>query len=115
MDNELLHELATFLREASPVVWEAARRQVLSETIGGFIWGLLWLGCAVGCGFLARWLWWKWHDRSKDYELEILGFCLVVAVGAFFLLIALTLSMGAFGRIINPDFYAIKALLLLVR
>jgi hypothetical protein len=103
--------LFEFVETASPVVWAAARRQVLVLIIQNTIWATLLL---IATGIMARASVWATKEARKERYSADAWVVLTITcalTGIFTLLVTIICINSVIGQVINPDYYAIEALL----
>lgn len=115
MEKELLERLIDFVEGASPVVWEAAMKQVQVSLIQSLMWVVFFIISASVCFYLGRWQW-KWYKelteggrRGRGDDHDAMAVVLWI-IAAFLLIVAFMGIVSSLGRIINPEYYAIKEL-----
>jgi hypothetical protein len=106
--EEATRSLIEFVEKASPVIWEAGKREVVSSVVVSTMWLIL---IGVGLYFLFRVTKKWWDSVEKAYKSDgdkqlILGMSITLFI-ILLVVMAITLS-GMLARIINPDYYAIK-------
>lgn len=116
IEQELI-ELIKQLKELSPVVWEAAMRQVQVDLYHNIFWLIAWVIILVTCGSQS----WKmakvsWILEKDDYQGEVWG--VVWPVLCLFTIIAVLFIAGTAYNILcywlNPEWAAIQKILELV-
>lgn len=107
--TELLQELIEFLREASPMVWEAMVRQVYVEAAQNAIWTIASIVLMVW-GYLTYMRGYTMHEEDEESDGEWIQFIggLILALGFVFTIIT---GFEAVVRLVNPNYYAIKLIL----
>ena len=105
--DEALKLLVEFVRTASPVIWEAAYRQVYVKVFNGTL-GLLFFS-------VVYIIWLKFANWIRSEEPDGIDADVAKWVGTLvYLGVFLMIASGQINRLINPDYYAIKILLSLV-
>ncbi len=120
MEDELvgvLGKLVEFVENASPVIWEAAQRQVLVNVVRTSVWAVaLALVCGVSI-YLARKLYKKsLAEESNKKSSDLRDASIIVSVSAVLLTGAvIALVNNVVGYLLNPTYYAIENILSMVR
>lgn len=118
--TEVLAELISFIKTASPEIWAIVRRQVIVEGLQLTFWAIIFAIGAVAGGKLTKVLQVRIEKRfgdddkrhySSNYGDAAIGVVAVAVVAITCGIVSLGLLSGAAGRFINPDYYAIKLLL----
>jgi hypothetical protein len=124
MDETIIQKLIDFIETASPVVWEAAYRQVYVEAISNFLVFLGLVALSVICyryftefrdesirlnKILDETNGYTGGTRSKRDDANIASVFFAVCI-VLFAGISVFIIGGVIGRVINPDYYAIKIL-----
>ncbi len=128
MEEELtgmLSKLVDFVESASPVIWEAAQRQVVADIVSSMVWVIVCLILVIALVWLARWSYATlkqmaeenkgagyYSMRNEDgfaFAFVSSGIGAVIAAIIFFALITDIAKM-----VINPTYYAIENILTLV-
>ena len=101
--DEILKALMEFLKEASPVAWNALVRQVYATAVLH----VFWAGVATGGGVIL----WKIAPRFGEYmdDKGARHFTTGVAVVLFFISLIFVSMAGM--KFYNPDYYAIRIIL----
>lgn len=114
MNEDLILKLIEFLEGASPILWEAAVRQVWLGALGRTLWALLCGGITAALIPFAIYSVRRYRQANGfnwwDFTAGIAG----VLAFAFFLL-TLGLLQEAVGFVLNPTYYAIVNLTKLVK
>lgn len=123
---DILEKLVQFVETASPVIWQAAMRQVYVNAVSYLVWGVVFLALTVVAVYVVRRIYRTRHEiqakkeatraaggyyygRDED-ENEITA--ILAAIGAIaFGITALGLAQAGIARFVNPTFYAIRLLL----
>lgn len=111
--EEAIGKLIEFIESASPVMWESARTQVISDVVSSLIWAIAALLLAVLFYISGKYAW----GVSKESKYDE-GSWIVASASAYFLaaitgLIALGPLTSAIKMLINPTYYAIQNLVAL--
>lgn len=117
----ILGELIELVQATAPALWAMARRQVMAYHVSNTLWGAFFFLVAIALGLVARYskrLWAKEEVRSaydyNDWTPENTEAAACVGIVG-----ALVVGILCFHKVvmysINPDYYAIKVLLELVR
>lgn len=119
--EEIVLRLISLLEDASPALWDMARRQVYASVVQAVLVAFLFLVLSVVFwrfkGFSAKRTtlahsedrWFKseeWHTGSSIISGIAASFCLFLAFIIFIMIV---------GHLMNPDYYALRALLDIVR
>ena len=110
--NELLEKLGTtldrlqgFISENAPMVWQLYLKQQWIDAILLLIGGMLGFGV---CFFLVRLMYKKWEDWNDKIIFPILGVLITFIIGMVFF-------FDGIRTILNPEYFALKSLLTLVK
>jgi hypothetical protein len=114
MMEELIAKLVELVESASPELWEIAQRQVLANIVTKVIWAVVPLIIFVVLLFLARICWRQSKEDKYNEDEWISGAIVLVVVSIGFMVFALTKINYIISAMINPKYYAIKALLDLI-
>ena len=101
--DEILKALMEFLKEASPMVWNALVRQVYAQAVGYIVGAVLALTVSIALWLSGPRFAEAVCDDGAKYHLR------AFALGIF--LISVGLSVSAWMRFYNPDYYAIQIIL----
>lgn len=115
-------ELAKWVSNAAPQLWEIARRQTLVRFWQN-VFGVVLSVAVFGLAWWISRLWKKdkathdaaqhdWHTNDFEGYWYITGIIMVVVAG---LCVLIPCFLSALGYVINPEYYAIKILLELVK
>ena len=105
--DTLLQELIVFLKEASPVVWEALMKQVYAIGVGRIVWSLLALAFIFGLIKFAKYAT-KKAENDRDWkDSDVFLYC----IAAMFFIAFVAMAMSAIMQFYNPEYYAIKLIL----
>jgi len=114
-----LGKVTNFVEQVSPLIWETTVAQAKLEAIVNLFWGALLLGFAVVGTFTAKWSI-KKHQleknvdpRSYNDEWSMLSALVICCVAVAFIAGGTLLSAG-FKMALNPEYYAIQKLLLVL-
>ena len=119
MDEEIgkiLAELVEFVRNATPVIWEAAYRQVYVIAIYQAITSLVcfaiaWLVISHGSKL--------WNDKPEKqayhYDAYVAWSYIIRGVAMIFVILAIIFGSSVIGPLVNPEYYALRQLLLIVK
>lgn len=118
--DKLLTELINMVKNAAPALWAIARRQVLVESIEWAIGFVFFVGLCV-----LLLIWWKhinaWK-RSEDFggysddaEYDTQKWIIIAMSVLMACINVLVILPEVYGRLINPDYYAIYVLIRLVK
>ena len=111
MENELL-QLIEILETASPTVWAIARHQVLVVLIQSAIWLIAFIIATYICTRLAFHF---WKESKKDARN---AHDITVILMSMFAVIACLVALEFLGRVVgaavNPDFCAVRQILLIL-
>lgn len=114
--EQLFQELINLVKTASPMLWEMAHRQLIVQSIIDTIMIGFVVGIAVLMNGKRTWVMNKakenryWEDEIKATYWSIFVISSLVATAVTLINIS-----ELVGRLINPDFYAIKILMDFVR
>ena len=112
--ESVLLELMDLVKNTAPALWEVALRQVGADAMELFIIFAALVGLAFASWRVNRWCSKKLDDKGYDFDLatgrgiSLISMCFI----AFVSLMPLT---KAIKYLINPDYYAIKILLELLK
>ena len=119
MEDELvgiLGKLIDFVENASPVIWEAAQRQVVANIASGALWAIVWVVVLYGSFRLGGFLWTKGKEADLlDEDFIYAGSICAYACSVAFGFVALHLGISVVKMAINPAYYAIENILSMVR
>jgi hypothetical protein len=106
--EQAIVSLIEFVEKASPIIWEAGRRQVTSSIVTSTIWLIL---ISVGLYVLVRVTKEWWNNLSEPFKKDgdkqfILGLLITVIISGIVIIAFIITGMAS--RIINPDYYAIR-------
>lgn len=110
MEKEILENMdkvVSFIEESSPVVWEAVyKQQLIDACIGIFTFFL-----SIAITIFAIYVWknepeWALNDIGDN----IIGFILLIISLISIIATTLILFLMAIPRLLNPTYFAIKAL-----
>ena len=101
--DEILKALMEFLKEASPMVWNALVRQVHAEAVEYMVWAVVSLIAGTSLWVISV----KFAEAADDESVEWI--CRIVVGIILFAFVALVIC-GA-KRFYNPDYYAIRLIL----
>ena len=110
----ILGELIEMVQATAPAQWAMAQRQVLANTVGNAVWGGLCLLATIALGLVGRYCVQQYQENgySSGWDLGAIS----AFSGACVLLIVVLINLNnVIVYYINPDYYAIKVLLGLVR
>ena len=118
----ILGELIEAVQAVAPALWATAQRQVLANTVGNAVWGAVFFLAAVVLGLVAYRNAKQWakesvrsrHTRRDDFTPENAMWVASVFATILFIISIVYLNV-VLAYTINPDYYAIKVLLGLVR
>ena len=112
MGEELVVRLVEFVESASPVVWAAARQQVMVRLFQNILGLLFFSSLIVGCVFLLRLSRRKLREAAYEDEVPwVIAIAVSVICPVFFGTIAFFCAHDIVGFLLNPDYYAIEILL----
>jgi len=116
MTEDLAQKLVDFVKNASTSMWNTAYKQVYVEVFQTALWLLFAL---VLLGILI-WVYKKvavWLDKkSYNYDENVIGTRVLDGICIVFLVVFIVIGLIEIGsRLINPDLYAIKVLLGLIK
>lgn len=110
----ILGELIEMVQATAPMLWAIARRQVLANTVGNAVWAGLCILATIVLGLIARHCV-RQEKASRGHSDWDAG----VIFAGFFACVAFLVALACVSTVImysiNPDYYAIKVLLGLVR
>ena len=115
--KDAIGQLMVLVQETAPALWQIARRQVWSQVAVNALWAVVMLAAAVGLTVFAV----KAHRRSMHdmkhtsystdpLDWSIWAYTSAIFAGIFALVLLIFLS-DITVRLINPDYYAVKALM----
>ena len=112
MEERLITELVEFVQAASPIVWAAARRQVAVWQVQNIVWAVaLWIALFV-CVYVKSYA----NAGSKRCGGDWDALAVVcVFLGVLFLLGLVAVANEIIGATMNPNYYALEALMGLVQ
>ena len=120
--DTLITELIELVKQAAPELWRIAHRQVLVHAIQTTVSIMASLLILVACSIAHKKLfaWWKSDEYSTgtfsdDGLLLSLGYSGIAIIGGAALLGGLSFLSVLIGFLVNPEYYAIKELLALVK
>lgn len=105
MNENTIQELITFIKNASPLMWETLIRQVYSDAITGGIWAFMCLLLsAFSVGMLKASA--KMKNENDDYWAfwAVLSASTIILSSLFGLLFITTTTQ----MLVNPNYYAVK-------
>lgn len=112
MGEDVVQKLIEFVQNASPVVWNAALKQVQVDAVLYFIGAVVFLVLTIGCISLTRWSNNKKKEATdwneSDYDL---GIYFGAAGAVLFTLCTVGFICEMVVRLINPTWYAIQNIL----
>lgn len=120
MIDNLIQQLIDLVKQTAPALWAIARRQVLVESIEWAIGFVFFIGLCV-----LLLIWWEhinvWK-RSEDFggysdeESFSTQKWIIIAMSVMLTFVnVLVILPEVYGRLINPDYYAIHVLINLVK
>jgi len=113
MTDDVLRELIEFLKDASPLVWNALIKQVYVEASGNLAWAIVLLIAAIVLYKLGK----LSKQKSKGDEEHYPSPEWAIICGLFWVssasaaMFSFGLLVSAVQRFINPEFYAIRFIL----
>ena len=115
MEDELvgiLSKLVEFVENASPVIWEAALKQVEVSIVRASMWAVVLTALAAALVYLTIRAARYGLDEDDDFIFPafLVGCLATVSTGAVILLVS-----DLVGYILNPTYYAIQNILSLVQ
>ena len=112
--EDLLYKLIEIVESAAPALWEIARRQVFANTLASTLWAIASFMSVGICTSIA--LYFRRQDRRsrsfEDHEGAIVC-CAFVGVGSLVVFLVCITSIVYYAA--NPDYYAIKVLMAMVK
>ena len=126
MEEEVVSKLINFIESASPVIWEAAQRQVTANMVSNIIWILLLVAVITASVVVAKKLLgtlseYEKHNAEadrfdkKDDEGVAVGFICVIALAVVCAIFLVVLSAQTAKMAINPTYYALSNIISLVQ
>lgn len=112
MMDELIVRLIGFVESTAPAVWEIAQKQVAVQVVNNLLWVFVSIACGVVCLRFARVAIQKYKDDTYS-AWDLVG-GLLYAGSVVSLIVLLTCLSAAIFRLVNPDYYALYALLTLM-
>lgn len=119
MDQTTIDKLINLVRDAAPTLWEAARQNVMAQTIQCIIWFVM-----GAIGLVVLWRTWRaiWVSMKKkekesfsDTTWQEVGLTLV-GIGMLSCLIDCIVSLNSIVYyVLSPNYAAIQALMNLVK
>ena len=106
MEHELLERLIDFIENASPVIWEAATKQVAVQAASHLMWATLLFVATLALLYVAKKSW-KEREYNSNEELFVVFSILAAATG----ILGLVLCTHGVSLLMNPEYYAIDNLL----
>jgi hypothetical protein len=109
MTDEILRELIEFIENASPAVWSTLLKQVRLDAFSGLAWAVVMIVVAVVAFWLASSAYKNDNSRDDWREEKMVGGSIAFVLSS---VVAFALSVDAIMRLVNPEFYAIRFILM---
>lgn len=116
MENfDAIQEMVDWLKEVSPLVWEATVRQVYAEAVAGLVWSAILFIFSTVLVFLSKFLFERYSKESEESEFPDPGwiissiFSMIAGISMFFG--AGSFLTEAIQMFYAPEYHAIRLLL----